>query len=863
MVRIQVGLLYIRFGMNIESSGFPEVKTKLKRILVRGSFILAGILLGLAVLLLITGIVFEQKARSIVLSEVQSILKPGYVIDADQITLRVFKNFPDMAVEFEQVNLHIKKTSDTIIYAKKILLGFSFFDLWSDTITIRELYCTNAQAHLVTNKYGKPVYDCFKTNATSSGSSQVQLKKVEFKQINVFWKDHKSMQQGDMFIEQFKSKGLFIAEEADLDFSAKGILKQFESTNLQLTPKSFELKSRVKKQNSHYTITHAVLNCAGVEFKLTGGIHYDTSITNVDISAKLKSNSISELFSWLPKASAETVKSYNVEGAVDLDINLKKQLQWQIDAVFNLKNARFENPKNNLTASRVNAKGALYWTPNLYKVELAHLNACVHSDSLSIQGVYTKSNKEELHLNVFADLHIEQWINAMPIDTLTTLNGQLKTQLSLHAMRINNTKPWATKSSAGKFVWRQGLVKFKHDTLNWNAISLDADWSGETLNINQFKGLRGKSDIMCKARIPNIFNALWNAHSIIEFDVEGHSNVMYTTDFESHSNATTSFFPLPFKGNCNLTCDKLIYNHNTAQDVDIYFNVAPEHLQGSLSAKLWNGKMNADFNMSPRNQTIQNVLQTRYSNINLEQALRENNNMGQNHITYQQVSGHITGTTTAQWQSNLKGIILDTGLMVSSKTYIQSGILSNYDPLMALSKFIHINELKRITFSDFNIDFSIAHNTLFLNKTELRNNALNIDLWGQQTFSDSILYHVRLSLTELLFNKIKNPLSKFKTREKTKSFGTALLISGTLNRPLVRWDREHESLNFQTAQPYENGIQNKVIHLLQRVKDSLKPIHSKPVNETLEFEMPKSKTKRNAMHRDSEQTEPADNGDDF
>jgi len=95
--------------MNIESSGFPEAKTKLKRILVRGSFILAGILLGLAVLLLITGIVFEQKARSIVLSEVQSILKPGYVIDADQITLRVFKNFPDMAVEFEQVNLHIKK----------------------------------------------------------------------------------------------------------------------------------------------------------------------------------------------------------------------------------------------------------------------------------------------------------------------------------------------------------------------------------------------------------------------------------------------------------------------------------------------------------------------------------------------------------------------------------------------------------------------------------------------------------------------------------------------------------------------------------------------------------------------------------
>lgn len=863
MVRIQVGLLCIRFGMNIESSSFSKAKTKLKRILVRGSFILAGILLGLAVLLLITGIVFEQKARSIVLSEVQSTLKPGYVIDADQITLRAFKNFPDMAVELEQVSLHNKKSSDTIIYAKKILLGFSIFDLWADTIKIRELYCTDTQAHLVINKYGKPEYDCFRSNVTSKRSSQVQLKKVEFKRINVFWKVYKTMQQGNMLIEQFKSKGLFIAEEADLDFSAKGILKQFESTNLQLTPKSFEIKSRVKKQNTHYTITHAVLNFAGVEFKLTGGIHYDTSITNADISIKLKSNRISELFSWLPKASAETIKSYNVEGAVDLDIYLKKYQQWQVDAVFNLKNACFENPKNNLTASRVNAKGALNWTPNLYKVELAHFNACVYSDSLSIQGSYTKSNKEELHLNVFADLQMEQWINWMPIDTLTALYGQLKTQLSLHAMRTNNTKPWTTKSSVGKFVWRQGHVKFKYDTLDWKTISLDADWSGESLNINQFIGLRGKSDIICKARIPNILNVLWNSHSITEFEAEGHSNVMYTSDFLSQFNDTTSFFPLHFKGNCNWICDKLIYNRNTAQDVDIYFNVAPERLQGSVSAELWNGKIDADFNMSPRNQIIQNVLQTRYSNINLEQALRENNNMGQNHITYKQVSGDITGTTTAQWQTNLKGIILDTGLIVSSKTYIQSGILTNYQPLMALSKFIHINELKRITFSDFYIDFSIAHNTLFLNKTELRNNALNMDLWGKQTFSDSILYHVRLSLTELLFNKIKNPLSKFKTREKTKSFGTALLISGTLDRPVVHWGRDNESLNSHTAQPLENGIQNKVIHILQRVKDSLKPTHSKPVNETLEFEMPKLKSKRKDKHRDSDDTEPSDNGDDF
>jgi hypothetical protein len=458
---------------------------------------------------------------------------------------------------------------------------------------------------------------------------------------------------------------------------------------------------------------------------------------------------------------------------------------------------------------------------------------------------------------------MEQWFNGMPIDTLTTLKGQLKTQLSLHAMRTSNTMPWTTKTSTGKFLWQQGQVKFKHDTLDWNTILLDAEWSGESLNINQFKGVRGKSDITCKARIPNVFNTLWNAHYVTEFETKGHSNVLYTTDFLSESNDTASFFPLHVKGNCSWTCEKLIYNNNSAQHVDIDINVTPEHIHGAVSAKLWNGKIDADFNMFARKQTIQNVLQARYSNINLEQALRENNNMGQTHITYQQVSGHITGTTTAEWQTNLKGIILDTGLTVSSKTYIQSGILSNYEPLMALSKFIHINELKRISFSDFNIDFSIARNTLFLNKTELRNNALNMDLWGKQTFSDSILYHVRLSLTELLFNKIKNPLSKFKTREKTKSFGTAVLISGTLDHPEVHWDRDNESLHTQTTQPLEKGIQDKVIHILQRVKDSLKPIHSKPINETLEFEMPKSKSKRKDKQRDSDHTEPTDNGDDF
>ena len=93
----------------------------------RWVYALLILLMAVCALLLAIGFFFEKKAKTIVLKSIQDRLKPGYVIQASDINLRVFKDFPFMAVECEKLqilNNTVKKT-DTILSAQQILLGFS------------------------------------------------------------------------------------------------------------------------------------------------------------------------------------------------------------------------------------------------------------------------------------------------------------------------------------------------------------------------------------------------------------------------------------------------------------------------------------------------------------------------------------------------------------------------------------------------------------------------------------------------------------------------------------------------------------------------------------------------------------------
>ena len=304
-----------------------------------------------------------------------------------------------------------------------------------------------------------------------------------------------------------------------------------------------------------------------------------------------------------------------------------------------------------------------------------------------------------------------------------------------------------------------------------------------------------------------------------------------------------------------------MYEKNKIQALNMNLHFNPEQLQANLTMQVWKGALGLTVQRTSTRGGYRYLTQITADTLDVRTSMNNNNNWNQEVILSHQISGRLSGAIITQWYSDVSNVVLDTGLTVWAKTKIQKGQLLNYKPLEALSKFITLKDLKQVVFSDFDAEWEVKQSAISFHKTSLRNNALNLDFWGKQTFSDSLNYHVRLSLTEVLFNRIKNPVTRFLTRDKTRSFGTALRIEGTVDRPKISWDKDDApSLSSTISEPLEQKPR-KIETLLKQFKDSLRIQPKKTEHEAIEFEIPKPKSK--TKNNQTKESKPETNEDDF
>jgi hypothetical protein len=132
---------------------------------------------------------------------------------------------------------------------------------------------------------------------------------------------------------------------------------------------------------------------------------------------------------------------------------------------------------------------------------------------------------------------------------------------------------------------------------------------------------------------------------------------------------------------------------------------------------------------------------------------------------------------------------------------IKNGELNNFSTLESLSKYVELNELRNIKFATLENRINIEKSTINIPDMEIKNNALNLSLWGMHTFSGDIDYHIKLLLKDVLAKKAKN-------RQKNEDFGEViddntgktylhLLATGNVDNPKFRWDSQSARKGFQ------------------------------------------------------------------
>jgi hypothetical protein len=98
---------------------------------------------------------------------------------------------------------------------------------------------------------------------------------------------------------------------------------------------------------------------------------------------------------------------------------------------------------------------------------------------------------------------------------------------------------------------------------------------------------------------------------------------------------------------------------------------------------------------------------------------------------------------------------IPSGLTAQADVEIINGELLKFDPMLSLSKFISIEELKHIKFKTLRNTITISDQTIRIPEMLINSSAFRITLSGIHSFDNDFDYRLRVGLSDVLFNKAK------------------------------------------------------------------------------------------------------------
>jgi hypothetical protein len=178
--------------------------------------------------------------------------------------------------------------------------------------------------------------------------------------------------------------------------------------------------------------------------------------------------------------------------------------------------------------------------------------------------------------------------------------------------------------------------------------------------------------------------------------------------------------------------------------------------------------------------------------INIQQLFTAFNNFAQNFIIDKNVKGSLNGTIqfTAQWDSSLNFIA--KSLKARAELEVTNGELVQFEPMLKLSKYISVDELRLIRFKTMKNEIFVNDRMVTLPEMAIHSTAFNISVSGTHSFDNVFDYRMRVLLSEMLFNKARNKrtdMDEYLVEEDGQRTTIPLIIAGTPDNFDVKFDR--------------------------------------------------------------------------
>ena len=218
--------------------------------------------------------------------------------------------------------------------------------------------------------------------------------------------------------------------------------------------------------------------------------------------------------------------------------------------------------------------------------------------------------------------------------------------------------------------------------------------------------------------------------------------------------------------NLKLRAGKFAFREFRAENVQcevksVYPAFTAEKISLSSMGGTYNGWMRFDL-LSDKVNCISHLELRR---INIHELFRQFGNFGQEVIVDKNLRGIADADIEFKSSFSRDFAIDQKSIEVISRIEVRNGELIGYEPVMALSKYVDVEELKHIKFSKLVNEIEIRDRMVYIPEMEVKSSALELAMSGKHSFDNEIDYHFRLYLNDFLFRKAK------RTKKNQEEFG--------------------------------------------------------------------------------------------
>ena len=811
----------------------PPRRSFLRRILMGILFTVLSLLL----LLVVIAAFFNKQVSQQLVAEINKNLKTE--LRVGDASLSLLSGFPSASINLSQVRLK-DALGGQLLVAEELSFRFDFFSLFSDDLKIHSLRLRDGAIRIMVNRAGKSNTDILKDDNSKKPATEstlrLALEKAELKNVAVLYNNIPTRQTAEMLVSQANAGGNFSAQQFRLSSQANIKIYRLDADSSRYLPGVdlfYDAILAVDLKRGAYALQNADLTIGGNTFKVEGSAISKPEGTDLNFKLVSQDGDISMISNLLPGAYHEYFKEFQSSGNYTCSGTVKGRLSKTETPAIGFEVAlrdgkvtseKLQSPLRNVSFNaRYNAR-----PDGSGEFELANFKGDFGGQPLSMSLKVNQLEDPIVDFRANGVLPLDAAYGLFDNDLITAGDGLLR----INSLTLQGRYADMTSMRRISQVNAGGEIQFDNAALTYNKVPLLAETGLLRLEDNQFQldsfVLRaGKSDFTLDGSAKNLLPVLFadslnTADALLEFNAKLRSQnfdidqivqmfSVQTTASEAggekmldslkkEKNAERRLSMDKLKGTFEAKINGFKYGKIEGRNFGGLFEFDHNNLNIIGNTSAMQGELaldaNARFDLEPSLK-----MRITASSLDLETMLAQCENFGQEVITDANMRGRLNGRVVlwAFWDKS--GAFDMKRLRALADLQASNGELVGVKMFEDFSTYVHIDDLRRIKFTDMQNYFEIKNQRLYLPVMSIRSSALNMTVSGEHTFTHDIDYKIKINAGQVLLNRLKkydgdlDPLP-----EKKGGFNLYYTIVGNLDKYDIKRKKRAVKAEFERSE---------------------------------------------------------------